>query len=277
MTISFQKSKIRRIEIDNENGTVNFILMRELKPKKVTSTWIPKLLGLNTFATKGEELLNFWGLLEKKEFDNYYSLRGAIAEELLQKILESKGYTVSRYEAKENDYDYFKYDNKNPLYKYFGGLPDIVAKKEDEVLLCEVKSKELQYKKYVDENPPQTEIMQGKILGLLYGLDKTSLVWFLFDDDIARKMKNVSEEVQPFDTQKAVKLYIEKHGYPRFKIDYDIIRKDYDINKKELLEEMKKAYKYADTFRQTLTVNIQDLDSILFNEILELQKEISNG
>jgi len=274
--MSFQKSKIIRIEIDHENSTVNFTLMKELKLKKVTSTWIPKLLGLNPFSSKGEELLNFWGILEKKEFDNYYSLRGAVAEELLQKILEGKGYTVSRYEAKENDYDYFKYDNKNPLYKYFGGLPDIVAKKDDEVLLCEVKSKELQYKKYVDENPPQTEIMQGKILGLLYGLDKTAMVWFLFDDDIARKMKNIVEEVQPYDTQKAVELYLQKHGYPRFKIDYDIIRKDYDIDKKELLEEMKKAYKYAETFRQTLKIDIKDLDSLLFNEILELQKEISN-
>ena len=275
--MSFQKSKIRKIEIDANKGVVNFTLMKELKLKKVTSTWIPKLLGLNPFSSKGEELLNFWGILEKKEFDNYYSLRGAVAEELLQKILEGKGYTVSRYEAKENDYDYFKYDNKNPLYKYFGGLPDIVAKKDDEVLLCEVKSKELQYKKYVDENPPQTEIMQGKILGLLYGLDKTAMVWFLFDDDIARKMKNVVEEVQPYDTQKAVELYLQKHGYPKFKIDYDIIRKDYDIDKKELLEEMKKAYKYAETFRQTLKIDIKDLDSLLFNEILELQKEISNG
>ncbi|MCK9319351.1 hypothetical protein [Methanoculleus sp.] len=274
--MSFQKSKIRKIEIDANKGVVNFTLMKELKLKKVTSTWIPKLLGLNPFSSKGEELLNFWGILEKKEFDNYYSLRGAVAEELLQKILEGKGYTVSRYEAKENDYDYFKYDNKNPLYKYFGGLPDIVAKKDDEVLLCEVKSKELQYKKYVDENPPQTEIMQGKILGLLYGLDKTAMVWFLFDDDIARKMKNIVEEVQPYDTQKAVELYLQKHGYPRFKIDYDIIRKDYDIDKKELLEEMKKAYKYAETFRQTLKIDIKDLDSLLFNEILELQKEISN-
>ena len=83
--------------------------------------------------------------------------------------------------------------------------------------------------------------------------------------------------MQPYDTQKAVKLYFEKYGYPRFKTDYEIIRKDYDIDKKELLEEMKKAYKYADTFRQTLTVDIRDLDSMLFNEILELQKEISNG
>ena len=274
--MSFQKSKIRKIEIDANKGVVNFTLMKELKLKKVTSTWIPKLLGLNDFASKGEELLNFWGLLEKKEFDNYYSLRGAIAEELLQKILESKGYEVSRYEAKENDYDYFKYDNKNPLYKYFGGLPDIVAKKEDEVLLCEVKSKDLERKKFVDENPPQTEVMQGKILALLYGLDKVAMVWFLFDDDIARKMKNVAEEVQPYDTQKAVKLYFEKYGYPRFKADYEIIRKDYDIDKKELLEEMKKAYKYANAFGQMLTVKIIDLDPILFNEILQLEKELSN-
>ena len=59
----------------------------------------------------------------------------------------------------------------------------------------------LERKKFVDENPPQTEVMQGKILALLYGLDKVAMVWFLFDDDIARKMKNVAEEVQPYDTK----------------------------------------------------------------------------
>ena len=69
-------------------------------------------------------------------------------------------------------------------------MPDIVAKKEDEVMLCEVKKQRFGTQKiFVDENPPQTEVMQGKILALLYGLDKVAMVWFLFDDDIARKMK----------------------------------------------------------------------------------------
>ena len=49
------------------------------------------------------------------------------------------------------------------------------------------------------------------------GLTKLAMVWFLFDDDIARKMKNVAEEVQPYDTQKAVKLYFEKYGLRKFK------------------------------------------------------------
>lgn len=278
--MSLKKSKIRKIDIDANSGEIKFTLMNELKPKKVSSTWIPKLLGLNDFAPKGEELLNFWGLLEKKPFNDYYSLRGAVAEELLQKILESKGYMVNRHGSKENDYDFFKYDGKNPLYKYFGGLPDIVGINADEILLCEVKSKDLERKKYVDENPPITEIMQGKILGLLYGVDKVAMVWFLFGDSITRKMMNVAEEVQPYDNNKAVALYFERYGYPKFKVDYEIIRKNYAIDKKKLLEEMKEAYKYADAFRQTLTLKIKDLDSITFNEILafekELERELSN-
>ena len=53
-------------------------------------------------------------------------------------------------------------DGDNKLYKYFGGLPDLIYEKDGVEELIEVKSKELVKKQYVENNPPKTEIMQGK-------------------------------------------------------------------------------------------------------------------
>ena len=159
-------------------------------------------------------MLNFWGFYigkEKKEFDNYYSLRGAIAEELLQKILESKGY--AGFTIRSQKKTIMIISSMTIKTRYINTLVDFLIlsqKKMMKFCYAKLKAKIWNAKKFVDENPPQTEVMQGKILALLYGLDKVAMVWFLFDDDIARKMKNVAEEVQPYDTQKAVKLYFEK-------------------------------------------------------------------
>lgn len=278
--MKISKKNIKRIHIDGGSdmqGKIRFEIFAPLKQRKISSTWFPQLLGVGGFATKGDKLLDFYGLTEKETFQNFYTLRGAIAEDLLESILKAKGYTVKRFTKEDNDYDYFQYDEGgNKLYKYFGGLPDLVSEKNGIVELYEVKSKDMSDLKKIEQEPPEYEIMQGKDLAFLYGLDKVSMVWFLFSDDVMRKMYLSVESSSPFNLETAVKNFREKLPTLKYNVDYKIIRKDYTINKREILEQLKDVYKYAETFRQTLTIDIKDLSKEMYRDIFKLEKEIED-
>jgi len=267
---------MKRIHIVGDNGSeqakVIFEVFEPLKKKKLTSTWFPTLYGASTFNKKGDEALRFYGLLEGDEFDNYYSLRGAIAERIVVKALQSKGYHVQTF---KDNFDAFLYtkEGDNVLYKYFGGLPDIVYETQDgKRFLIEVKSKDLEKKQYVEKNPPETEIMQGKMLAFLYGLDSVRMTYVLFSDDAIRKM--YLSLPSPFNLENALKDFDSKMPTLTLNKDYEIIVKDYHISKPELLEQMKTAYKYADGFRQTLTLLASDISKDVFSQIFETEKKL---
>lgn len=278
--MTLKTKNIKRIHINGgdgaDKGTISFELFEPLKHKKVSSTWVPQLLGVSEYNTVGDKLLEFYGLLKGDEFNNYYSLRGAIAERIIVNSLKKKGYNVKVF---KEGYDAFPFnensDNKlNALYKYWGGLPDIVYEKEGQTILLEVKSKELDAKEKIETNPPHYEIMQGKILALLYGLDSVTMSYVMFSDKVSRNMYlSISE---PFDLQKSVEDFDSKMPTLKYKEDFEIINKEYVINKPQLLLQMKEAYKYAETFRQTLTVKASDLSKPVYKMLFQLESELEN-
>lgn len=274
------KSKnVKRIHIlatdGNEPSKVVFEVLQPLKKKKVTSTWFPELLGKSNFNTKGDKVLEFYGLAEGEPFNNYYSLRGFVAERIIQDALKSKGYNIAIF---KDNFDAFQHDGTkddklNTLYKYFGGLPDIVyTDDKGNEILVEVKSKDLEKLDYVKNTPPETEIMQGRMLAFLKGLDKVAMTYVLFSEEVARKMYLCIDD--EFNLANSVKMFDDKMPNLKYKVDYDIIRKDYDVKPQELLQQMKEAYKYADGFRQTLTVLFSDLSSDIRKQIFALEKEL---
>lgn len=282
--MKLKTKNIRRIHIIASDGSnpsrVIFEVLKPLEPKKLSSTWFPQLLDIDNYNPKGDKLLEFWGLAQGEPFDNYYSLRGEIAEVLVSNMLKKRNYKVTRYNnKKELDYDVFKYeennqDKLNKLYKYFGGLPDIVYEDGNEKILLEVKSKDMSAIDKIQSNPPQYEILQGKQLALLYGLDKVTMTYVFFSENMVRKMYIAL--TTPFDLEQSVFDFFDKIGelqYGKDK-DYFIIKKEYTFNRNELLEQMKKAYKYADGFRQTLTVNFEDLSKELNKDIFRVEKEL---
>lgn len=190
---------------------------------------------------------------------------------MVRQGLDKKGYS---YKIFKDNFDAFLYtqDGDNVLYKYFGGLPDIVYTKDGNDVLLEVKSKDAEKKEWLEKNPPITEILQGKMLALLWGLDKVSMTYVLFGDKVARNMYLSLPD--PFDLDVAIKNFDEKMPILKYKEDYEIIVKEYTINKRELLEQMKEAYKYADGFRQTLSLVYTDLSPAIRKELLDLEKEL---
>jgi hypothetical protein len=273
--VKLKSRNIKRIHIIGQNGNepskVMFEIFEPLKKKKITSTWFPNLYGASDFNKKGDEVLKFYNFLEGDAFNNFYSLRGFIAERIIQDSIKKKGYP---YRIFKDTFDIFLYtkEGDNKLYKYFGGLPDLIYEKDGSERLLEVKSKELVKKNYVESNPPQTEIMQGKMLALLRGLDRVSMTYVLFGEKAERSMYLAMNS--PFDLQVSVKKFDEIMPVLKYKEDYEIVVKDYTVNKNELLEQMKTAYKYADGFRQTLTLNLDDLSEEVRKQIFELEMEL---
>jgi hypothetical protein len=283
------KSKnIKSINIDGNKGTIQFEVFEPLKPKKISSTWIPQILGLSDFSPKGDKLLEFWGFVQGEPFDKIYEVRGEIAERLVVGALEKKGFKPKRYLKDDYNYDLFQYDETKlstnklmTLYKYFGGLPDIAYKNEKgEINLLEVKSKD--FGKIVDvenDNVYQYEIVQGRVLAMLYGVDKVHMTYVFFSDGVMRNIYFAQTSVVPYNLEKAIEIFNSRYPnglqYGKDK-DYYIIRKEHEVKKYELLDTMKECNKIAETFRQTLTVNIKDLSKELYSKIFKLEGEISD-
>lgn len=274
------KRKIKDIQIiadngSNHGGEIRLKLFNELTRKPLSSTWYPKLYSDQTFSKVGDTALEYFNLLNKKPFDNFYSLRGYIAEKIIQDMLRSKGYDVETFQLGD-DLSRYRPDN-SPLYKYFRGLPDIIYKDENgNKILLEIKSKSLGKKEYVVDNPPETEIMQGKMLGVLEGVDEVTMTYVMFDDDIERKMRVAVESVDYYSNEKAYEAF-EKLGVElKFRQNFDIHTKKYLIDKKSVVNQMKKAYKYAETFRQTLTLYKKDLSKEIWSELFRFEMELEN-
>ncbi len=283
--MKLKTKNVKQIHINGSNdGTpadITFELFTPLNKKKMSSTWFPQLLGEGGFNPKGDKLLSFWGMTQAEPFDDYYTVRGEVAERELVKVLQKKGYKVKRYSAKEYDYDYFKHDPEsteklNSLYKYFSGLPDIVYTNEKgEEFLLEVKSKEHDKMEKIIANLPDYEILQGEQLALLYGLDTVGMTWVFFKDDVVRNLYMATTSTSPFDLEKSLEYFYEKMPQLKYGDHYEIHKKDVKFSKQEVLEQMKEAYKYAETFRQTLTVNMADLSKEMVRDIFNLEREIN--
>lgn len=275
---TLDKKKIKNITFEASNGSngrgrVILSLFEPPKPKKISSTVFPKLYSDQKFSKKGDSVLEFFRLLKPDPFNNYYSLRGYIAEQFVKSLLERKKYTVEMFSLGD-DVTRYK-ETENPVYKYFRGLPDIIYFNEKgEKTLLEIKSKSLDKKQFIIDSPPETEIMQGKMLALLENLDKVTMTYVMFDDDLERKIMMAVSNTVPYDTDKAYKEFLKFKTPLQLNKNIELHAQVYDVGRKELLDDMKKAYKYAETFRQTLVIKNEDLSKDVFSQLFRFADNI---
>lgn len=127
--------------------------------KKITSTKLPELLGLNQWNTIGQAILERARMLEYEGIDPFYTVRGSIAESL------AYDYLVHYYKSKHQvdidlrtfnqkdfrGYDFYnEIDNPKIANDKFGGVPDIVLSKPAEFRsTIEVKSKNIKAYEYI--------------------------------------------------------------------------------------------------------------------------------
>ena len=276
--MTLQKKKIQDIFIEadngvNDGGVIKLKLFDVPNPKTLSSTWYPKLFQDNKFSKRGDSVLEFFNIIKGDPFNNLYSLRGYIAEKIVQDMLKQK---YDRIETFSLGDDLQRYSPlKNPIYKYFRGLPDIIYyDKDDRKNIIEIKSKSLSKKDYIIDSPPETEIMQGKMLAILEDLEEVTMTYVMFDDDLERKMMIAVTSCTPYTNECAYEKFMALKPDMRFRKTFDIHTKKHLVDRQVVLNQMKHAYKYAEAFRQTLTVKIKDLSKDVFSTLFRFTSEL---
>ena len=130
------------VTYDKTNDSYVFSHFDETKGKKVTSRAFSCLLGDNHFESVGKTILERFKLTEYIAIDEYWGVRGDMAEllvlDFLKEMYAKQGIELDlrTWTKEEVSYDNF---SRNPK---FGGLLDIaIANPEEHRAVIEVKSK----------------------------------------------------------------------------------------------------------------------------------------
>ena len=133
-----------KVTYDKENDSYTFGHFDETKMKKVTSRAFSCLLGNNPFESVGKTILERFKLIPYQDIDEYWAIRGDMAEllvlDFLKESYKQKGIDIDlrTWTKEEVSYDNFKKNEK------FGGLLDIAISSPKEYrAVIEVKSKSL--------------------------------------------------------------------------------------------------------------------------------------
>lgn len=185
---------------------------------KITGSAFPSLIGKNNFNSVGSTILTRLGCVEFEDIDPFYTLRGAIAEELAYDYLNNmyKNYGIDikmktfpdRYKGSNGVWygnDLFKNSTK------FGGVIDIgISAPESQRAVVEIKSKSLYNEKGKNNHlkmfPPAMQIdgklvkqesveydnetYQGYHYASLMGLEKLLMVYVFFKPEQEQLMKD---------------------------------------------------------------------------------------
>lgn len=148
--------------------------------KKITGTNVAELAGMNKFKPRGDMVLSMLGIVSEP-FDDFYTKRGAIAEDLALKTLRKRNLPCVIYNKKSVNYDNF------PENRFFGGLIDI----EIPVLrtLYEIKSKNIKDYDKIEKFGDSCQEEQAMHYGWLRHYEKVHIMWIFFTDEIEAKIK----------------------------------------------------------------------------------------
>lgn len=177
-----------------------------IKNKRITGTTIADLMGINKWKTKGDCLLNMFGIIVEP-FDEYYTKRGALAEKLALKSLEKRGHKCTIYNAQEIGWNNFP-NNKNNL----GGVIDIELIEEN--TLYEIKSKSMKDYEEIFKNGNIVQEHQAIHYGLLRDYDKVHIMWIFFDEQTEYEIKNNL----PITTFKNLKMFEKELIVDKYKL-----------------------------------------------------------
>lgn len=158
--------------------------------KKITGTTISDLAGLNKFKPKGDCVLSMLGLV-KEPFDEFYTKRGKLAEQLAKRSLERKNHKCTTYQT---------YDNF-PDNTFFGGAIDIELL--DENTIYEIKSKNIKDFERISKFGDVCQEQQAIHYAYLRGYPYAHIMWIFFDNDTENLIRND----QPISSFKNLKMF----------------------------------------------------------------------
>jgi len=206
--------------------------------KKISGHTFVALCGLDPFKKQGDALLELHRFI-KPEVDPKWLRRGTVAEQIVASIYK-KDHQITTYDAAQIGYDNFK-DNPN-----FGGIIDIEV---DNKTLVEVKSKSLDKKFFIVNNPPQAEIYQAMLYAYLRGYEYFTMEWIFFD-------KETEEEI--FADKKPTTLK-----------NLDRYTKVYFVDKCDIEQKMKVALNFLEAFKSRRPIPLRFFSDDVISKIKE--------
>lgn len=167
------------------------------KYKKITSRRYPELLNKNPFTSVGKSLLDMFYQVESEEFDDWYTLRGAVGEHLAElhiiekfkadgKAIKTIHFSPQQFEG----YDQF------PKNEFLGGVIDIaIAEPKDERAIVECKSKGIKDLEKIENEQPIEEVLQGELLCMLAKCTQYYMAYVFFTKEQEDKIKKLADAI----------------------------------------------------------------------------------
>ena len=250
------------VKYDEKNDSYVFGHFDETKMKKVTSRAFSCLLGDNHFESIGKTILERFKLTERQDIDEYWGVRGDMAELLVLDFLETtykqKGIELDlrTWTKEEVNYDNFGTNKK------FGGLLDIaIANPKEYRAVIEVKSKSMKdVGKITKSRGNIEEVLQGKFLTYLSNVSKCLMIYVFFTPEQEQTIKDyVKENDQTYPGMNFAKMLIAKMDLTPSNMKILVFKHTID-SKADFTADMNKAYNRLLEFQKTKT-----MPSILFS------------
>ena len=244
------------VKYDEKNDSYEFGHFDETKMKKVTSRAFSCLLGDNHFESIGKTILERFKLTERQDIDEYWGVRGDMAELLALDFLETtykqKGIELDlrTWTKEEVNYDNFGTNKK------FGGLLDIaIANPKEYRAVIEVKSKSMKdVGKITKSRGNIEEVLQGKFLTYLSNVSKCLMIYVFFTPEQEQTIKDyVKENDQTYPGMNFAKMLIAKMDLTPSNMKILVFKHTID-SKADFTADMNKAYNRLLEFQKTKTI-----------------------
>ena len=244
------------VKYDEKNDSYVFGHFDEKKMKKVTSRAFSCLLGDNHFESIGKTILERFKLTERQDIDEYWGVRGDMAELLVLDFLETtykqKGIELDlrTWTKEEVNYDNFGSNKK------FGGLLDIaIANPKEYRAVIEVKSKSMKDVDKIKKSRGNIEeVLQGKFLTYLSNVSKCLMIYVFFTPEQEQTIKDyVKENDQTYPGMNFAKMLIAKMDLTPSNMKILVFKHTID-SKADFTADMNKAYNRLLEFQKTKTI-----------------------
>lgn len=265
------------VAYDEINDSYVFGHFDETKMKKVTSRAFSCLLGSNPFESVGKTILERFKLTVYQGIDEYWGIRGDMAELLvlafLKESYKQKGIDIDlrTWTKEEVNYDNFSRQEK------FGGLLDIaIANPKKYRAVIEVKSKSMKdLAKITKSRGNIEEVLQGKFLTYLSNVKKCLMIYVFFTPEQEQTIKDYIKEKNDNDQQYTVRNFAQMLLL-KMDMDYNSVKilpfKHTIENSNQFVVDMHRTHDTLLNFQKTKTIS-----SKLFSaNDLSLLKELTN-
>ena len=247
------------VNYDEKNDSYVFGHFDEKKFKKVTSRAFSCLLGNNHFESIGKTILERFKLTEYQAIDEYWGVRGDMAELLVEDFLKTNykkqgiDLVTKTWTKEEVSYDNFGTNKK------FGGLLDIaISSPTEHRAVVEVKSKSMKdVDKITKSRGNIEEVLQGKFLTYLSNVEKCLMIYVFFspgqEEEIKNYVREKNDNKQDYTTRNFAQMLIMKMDLTPSNMKILVFKHTIDSHP-EFTADMNKAYDTLLEFQKTKTI-----------------------